>query len=397
MFFFLDYKLYLKSSQLISYSVYFRCLQKEGEMLVFLSLLLASFAIFYLWFNRRYKYWKDLGFPQYGPVEFPFGNLKGVGTNKHLAVLGQELYERFKKKAKAVGFYMYFSPVLYIVDLDLIKNILIKDFNSFVDRGTYFNAKSDPLTAHLFSVHGDYWRTLRIKMTPTFTSGKMKMMFNAVLEISNNMVRHAEKNVGEIDIKETLARFTTDVIGDVAFGLDLKCMETPDSKFREVGKKVFNFSAFNFLKIFFLAANWKFTKHIGFRVFPKDISDFFMNTVKQAIDYREANNVKRNDFLNLMIQLKNKGKIDDDETLIGKLTFNEVAAQCFLFFNAGFETSSSAMTFCLYELAQNQEVQDKLREEIKNVLESHNGEITYEAINEMTYLQMTLDGKFLFH
>ncbi|XP_023159272.1 probable cytochrome P450 6a14, partial [Ceratitis capitata] len=46
------------------------------------------------------------------------------------------------------------------------------------------------------------------------------------------------------------------------------------------------------------------------------------------------------------------------------LTLLQMAAQAFVFFAAGFHTSSTTMSFCLYELAMNQAIQDKLREEI---------------------------------
>lgn len=58
----------------------------------------------------------------------------------------------------------------------------------------------------------------------------------------------------------------------------------------------------------------------------------------------------------------------------------------------GFETSSTTMTFALYELSLNQDVQEKLRSEIKEVISRHNGQITYDAMMEMKYLQMVLDG-----
>ena len=51
------------------------------------------------------------------------------------------------------------------------------------------------------------------------------------------------------------------------------------------------------------------------------------------------------------------------------------------------------MTFCLYELALNLEVQDKLREEIKESLEINDNQITYESMLEMKYLQMVIDGE----
>lgn len=50
------------------------------------------------------------------------------------------------------------------------------------------------------------------------------------------------------------------------------------------------------------------------------------------------------------------------------------------------------MTFALYELAYRNEIQEKLRKEIVEVDKRHNGEITYEAISEMTYLDQVVNG-----
>lgn len=120
-------------------------------------------------------------------------------------------------------------------------------------------------------------------------------------------------------------------------------------------------------------------------VFNKpDVTDFFLSVIRNTIKYREENNVTRKDFLQLLLDLK------DDET--ENLSFNEIAANCFLFFAAGFETSSTTMSFCLYELAGNQDIQDKLREEIRKVLSRNKGELTYEAMNEMKYLNCVIEG-----
>jgi cytochrome P450 family 6 len=72
---------------------------------------------------------------------------------------------------------------------------------------------------------------------------------------------------------------------------------------------------------------------------------------------------------------------------------NCLAAQAFVFFAAGFETSSSTMTFCLYELAVNPDIQEILQAEIDTVLEKHDGKLSYEALQEMTYLDKTVAGK----
>lgn len=95
--------------------------------------------------------------------------------------------------------------------------------------------------------------------------------------------------------------------------------------------------------------------------------------------------------MSLLIQLKNTGKLSGDEKIIGKISFTDLAAASFVLFLAGFETSSSALSYTLYELALHPEIQDKTRREINKVLEEHNGEVTYEAINSMDYVGQVIN------
>lgn len=71
----------------------------------------------------------------------------------------------------------------------------------------------------------------------------------------------------------------------------------------------------------------------------------------------------------------------------------EASAQAFVFYLAGFETSSTTVTFCLYELAKHQEIQQKVRDEIQTTIEKHGG-LTYNALNDMTYLQKVISGLY---
>lgn len=69
-----------------------------------------------------------------------------------------------------------------------------------------------------------------------------------------------------------------------------------------------------------------------------------------------------------------------------------LAAQCFVWFIGGYETSSITLTFTFFELSRNPEVQKKAQEEIDAVLSKHDGKLTYEILQEMTYLDMIVSG-----
>lgn len=62
--------------------------------------------------------------------------------------------------------------------------------------------------------------------------------------------------------------------------------------------------------------------------------------------------------------------------------------QAATFFAAGFETTSSVISFGLFELAKTPLVQNRLKKEIKEVFETDNGELTYDAVKNMKYLEM---------
>ncbi|XP_055697204.1 cytochrome P450 6A1-like [Phlebotomus papatasi] len=353
----------------------------------------------YLWVKKQYRFFEEKGVPFVRP-KFPLGNLWGVGKKFHSGELIRKIYTKLKGKDVIGGVYFFTRPVVMPFDLDLLKHILVKDFQYFHDRNIYVNEKDDPLSGHLFALGGQRWKHLRNKLSPTFTSGKMKMMHSTIIavaqEFQNYLEDFAEKKE-EIEVKDILGRFTTDVIGSCAFGLECNSLKDPDTQFRVMGKKVFDFGGFEFLKLFFLSMFPNVGRTLRMRVTKPDVSDFFMGVLRETIDYREKNNVKRNDFLSLLIQIKNTGKLDDEEVDLGKMTFEELAAQTFIFFIAGFETSSSTMTFALYELSKNQKVQNQAREEVNRVLEKYNGEYTYEACMELKYIDQVIKETLRLH
>lgn len=353
----------------------------------------------YYFVRRRYSYWERAGIPYVQP-KFPYGSVKTLGTVEHSSQLFTRLYNDFKGQGKYVGIYMFLSPAIITLDIDFVKTILVKEFQYFVNRGMYYNEKDDPVSAHLFNLEDQKWRNLRTKLSPTFTSGKMKFMFPTIVGVSvefQKCISRELKSNAQVEMKDLLARYTTDVIGTCAFGLDCNSLVDPYAQFRVEGRRIFEDTKYTGIPAVLLQTFPNVGRAFHICHLHKSVTDFFSRIIRDTIEYRERSGEQRNDFMNLLMQLKNKGKLDDDETETGKsiteITVDEITAQAFIFFSAGFETSSTTMGYALYELAQNQEMQERARKEVRDVLEKYNGELSYEACLEMKYIDQIINGK----
>ena len=168
----------------------------------------------------------------------------------------------------------------------------------------------------------------------------MKMMFSTVCDVGEKFVKtigiesRADLN-NEIEIKDIAARFTTDVIGSCAFGLDCNSLEDPKSEFRKNAKKVFDEPKHSTAFVQLVLMFKDIARKLHVTMFRKENTDFFMNLVKETVQYREKNQINRNDFMQLLIQLKNTGSVDGGSSKVGNVSIEEIAAQAFIFFLAG--------------------------------------------------------------
>lgn len=367
---------------------------------LYLICTVIGFVIYVKW---RQSYWQRRGVVFEEP-EFFFGSTRNVMSSKISS--GDDVLERYNKAKKLstpyIGLYRFMIPILFFVDPVLIKHVMVIDFNYFMDRGMYHHP-DDVLTMNLVRMEGRKWRELRTKLTPTFTSGKMKMMFETFAdksEVLKDVVGEYADKAEAMNVKEVLARFTTDIIASCGFGIECNSLTEPSNEFRRYGKKALEASIRRF---FFLLLPTSLMHGLGVKLNTNDVSEFFSSIVKQTIKTREDNNIVRKDFMNLMLQLKNEtfssenAMFDNQDETKKPLSESEIIGQCFIFFLAGYETSSTAMTFACLELAQNVQIQEKLRNEIVEVLQRHDGKITYDAIMDMPYLDKVVNGKLPYY
>lgn len=351
------------------------------------------------------SYWSRRGFQQTEP-KFLIGDAGPLILLK--SSLGETIANFYhkNKQHKVFGIYMFYRPILVINDLMVAQDIMIKDFNNFHDRPMPVDEENDPLSAHLFSVAGQKWRDLRVKFTPTFTSGKLKGMFPIIRScgqtLEDYLIKNKKTGVDVFEFRDLMARFNTNIISSVAFGIENDCINEPDHIFRRMGAKFFATSVKNGLRSMISFIGPKLLHKLKIKVLDQDVEDFMLSIVKQTVEYREKNNVTRNDFMQLMIQLKNQGFVSVDKgeeqseeaknVNVKKLNMNQLAAQAFVFFIAGFETSSSTMSFCLFELAKNPDLQRKVQDEIDRVYKKAGAEgVTYDMLAELKYLECCVD------
>lgn len=351
---------------------------------MFIYIVVTVLFLIYYYFKRKFSFWDKHGFPSI-PGKFPLGSVGDMGFKVHSSELLKKFYDDHKGKAPAVGLYFMTQPVLLPLEPELVKDILQRNFDSFHDRGFYCNEKDDPLSAHLFFLSGQAWKDMRTKLSPTFTSGKMKLMFGQVSTVCDRMIEFMKPTGdvnGNIEMKEILSSFTTEVISSVAFGLETECLGNPTNPFRKMANDIFDPPKWMTVKFMFMNSFQDISKMLGLATNTRETTKFFMGVIESSVRHREMNDVKRNDFLQMMMQIKKSGS---------GMTFSEIAANSFVFFLAGFETSSSVATFAVYELALNQDIQNKLRQENEEVLAKYDGEITYEGVLEMKYLDMVFN------
>ncbi|ODM91133.1 Cytochrome P450 9e2 [Orchesella cincta] len=324
--------------------------------LVVIILLLIPLGILGIMFYFMYQTWKHgknfekqnipyLGAGWYRLVNFMRGK---ISLPEAEALIYQEALATRKP---FVGFYDLTTAKYYITDLDLMRHIYVKDFDHFQDRRPFAALKSDILFKKmLLSLEG------------------------------------ARSNGGDYDICEAYPKYAIDVIASSACGVESKAFEFtetngPLSEFERMAAKFqLKFSFTMFLKFMVIT------------MLPK-VADFFGFEAMDLEPQIRKTGERHDDFLQLMMDTQQgllKAEENDEENTknLNELTDEDIVANAVMFLNAGFDTSQSVLIFAAYALAKEQDVQERLYKEVKSIMDANGGNLTYDGVLEMNYLDM---------
>ncbi|XP_014271425.1 probable cytochrome P450 6a13 [Halyomorpha halys] len=356
-----------------------------------LFVVLTFLFLLYRFSTATYGYWAERGVPFVPPVPL-FGNSLTTALGIHPLVTKQRMNYDYFGENRFGGTYAFRRPTFFIKDPELVEQVLIKDFSTFYNRGLKVDTKLDPLSNHLVNLEDNQWKSLRNKLTPAFSSNKMKIIHEQLLECSDKLVECLstfEQTGQPFDTKAIMAKFTVFVIGSIAFGLSLNTLTDPECEFCKMGDKLFKPTFLGRLRFALRSQFPKLMRLLNWKGLPKETEKFFFNLVKNTVDFRERNNIQRNDFLQILMELRKQDQLNNGKD---EIKFDEelMTANAFVFFLAGYDTTATTISFMLFELAQNSEIQEQVYNEIQEKIKKYNGVPTYEAVKEMAFLDKVL-------
>lgn len=118
-----------------------------------------------------------------------------------------------------------------------------------------------------------------------------------------------------------MARYSTDVISIVAFGLETNSLENPDAEFRKIGRMLSSPSLEIIIRNALNALAPNLIGLLKIRSIKKKCADYFFNIVSETVKYREENNVQQKDFLDLLMKIKRGQNLASNED--GKFLLDE--------------------------------------------------------------------------
>ncbi|KAM9408205.1 cytochrome P450 3A27-like [Pholidichthys leucotaenia] len=341
-----------------------------------LALLFTLLLLYGIW---PYRFFKKLGIP--GPRPFPFiGTLysirKGIEFDKECHAKYGDYWGLFEGR----------KPVLMLSDVEMIKAVMVKEcYSVFTNRRDNL-FMPEALNDSVLTVKNERWKRIRSSISPCFTSGKLKQVFPLVTRYADRLITKLERtNLEEsINVKQTLAPFSLDVVTSASFSLDSDCINNSNDPVNVQIQKILKFRTW----VITLIMVFPFAKSLlDLLMMPKEGIDFFYNILKRFKDQHRKGESSRPDFLHVLIQneLEEKEFKDDEEQPSKGLTEHEMLSQAFIFIFGGYDTTTTTLTYILYNLALHPEAQQTLQKEIDDNFK-RDAPVSYDEVNNLQYL-----------
>ncbi|GFO06598.1 cytochrome p450 [Plakobranchus ocellatus] len=361
-------------------------------------LLLACIFLYVYYMSSTHGTFKKLEIP--GPKPWPVLGNSIFAFKKGMFNTVVEGYRRFQHMGGMYGVYEGRTPILTVTDLDMLREIMVKQFNHFPNRRKYSTMDQPMIDKIMFNLEDDEWKNHRALLKPTLNPTRLKASYPRVEKLLRSMLDAMENKSkaqgGELDISLLIGCFCMDVIAGIGFDLDCNSIGNP--------KNDFLVKARNFLDTFgertfaFALFVPPFVKHIldwlGIMIMPKKEVMFLREFTRRAIDVRRSGvGEKRGkeDFFQFMIDhsvVRDDKKENITAPSTRLLSLEELYGSSLTYFLAGYDTSAKGFFFSMYHLAMHPDCLQKAQEEVDEVLK---GEFpNTDNVQNLKYIDMCI-------
>lgn len=340
-----------------------------------------------------------------------------MGNFNNKDKLGQLTLGKLRKQYGDIfSFYHADFPRVISFNKELNHLIQIKDFKYFTNRQGPFGDVSSHFKKNLLFLEDDDWRRVRALLRKCFTTTKLKTVTPVLNHLVKDLIKEINSKEGkEVDMLPLFQKVALGVFVGWGFGVQIDG-DDPVSQALVVSAKRALVDPPGIIDNFFLIFRSypKLLHYLGkvTKYLHKRRTEELIEVCQQIIEQRQNSGERRNDLLDFLMHAKISAKelsglqdmslttdpkgeqLEDEDTSSGStvnvLTGTELVAATTLLLGAAFHTVSLCMSYTLHLLAVHPEIQEKVRQEIRDQVES--GEmLNYNIVNSLQYLDAVMD------
>ncbi|CAO3616489.1 unnamed protein product [Cunninghamella blakesleeana] len=245
-------------------------------------------------------------------------------------------------------------------------------------------------TENVAIVNGEEWKKQRKVINPAF---HRTMPIQTFGQLMLSGIKNIESHQDQVYILDFYQKLTLDALGKGILGIDFESLTNPDSiwtkTYEDVRIGLRNPTSFLLPFVdrhlpFLIPGRAKMLKAVRkLNQLIIEMADERRQLLKDAA-YSDSIPENEKDVLTLMLEAEARGEFE--------ATDDQIRSNLAILFLAGHETTANTMSFCMYHLAVNKDIQEKARKEVLEIMGDEPKDIlpTLEDLRQMEYMDMLL-------